>query len=94
MLTEVLDIFLRDFGVTCVANGFTFTGILDTPDQTMNMAGVNVMSTMYTVLCKTSDVTAAAITSGTSLTASAIAFRVRDVVLQDDGAFSQLTLSR
>ena len=64
MFAENPAVFLRDFGVPCVANGRSFTGILDTPDETMNMVGVNVLSTMYTLLVKTADQAAAGIASG------------------------------
>lgn len=94
MFAENPDVFLRDFGVPCVANGQAFTGILDTPDETLNMAGVNMLSTMYTLTVKTSATTAAALASNTAVTANGIAFVVRDVMLEDDGVFTKLTLSR
>ena len=94
MLTETPDVFLRDFGVPCTAGGQAFTGILDTPDETLNMAGINLLSTMYTLLIKTASVAAAGITSGVSLVAGGTSFVVRDVVLQDDGLFTSLTLSK
>ena len=94
MFAENPDVFLRDFGVPCIAAGRGFSGILDTPDETMNMGGVNVLSTMYTLQCKTSDVLASAIVSGTAISVNAAAFVVRDVLSQDDGVFSQLTLSK
>ena len=34
---------MRDFGKPCFANGHAFTGILDAPDDTLNMGGVNVL---------------------------------------------------
>jgi hypothetical protein len=94
VFAENLDVFLRDFGVPCTANGRTFIGILDTPDETLNMAGVNQLSTMYLLTVKTSDVTAAALVSGNSITVNATAYVVRDVMLDDDGALSHLTLSK
>lgn len=94
MLTETPDVFLRDFGVPCTAGGVAFTGILDSPDETLNMAGVNVLSTMYTLLIKTASVPLAGITSGCNLVAGTTSFVVRDVMLQDDGLFTMLTLSK
>lgn len=94
MFAEGLDTFLADFGLPCVANGRSFTGILDTPDETMNMAGVNVLSTMYACTVKTSDVQAAVLVSGNTITVNGQAFVVRDVMLTDDGAFSNLLLSK
>lgn len=93
-LSENPDVFLRDFGVPCVANAQSFTGILDTPDETMNMGGVNVLSTMYTLRCKSASVTAAGIASGTAVTVNGVAFVVRDVILEDDGVFSHLSMSK
>jgi len=94
VFAENPDTFLRDFGVPCVANGQAFTGIFDTPDETMNMAGVNVLSTMYTLLLKTSVTAAIGLVSGNSITVNAAAFVVRDVMLEGDGVFTQLTLSK
>lgn len=94
MFSEGLDVYLRDFGVPCVAAGLSFTGILDTPDQTMNMAGINVVSTMYACTVKTSDAQAAGLVSGLVITVGGVAFEIRDVLLTDDGAFTQLTLSK
>lgn len=94
MFTENPDVFLADFGVPCIANGQSFIGILDTPDETMNMGGVNVLSTMYTLQCKSSVAQALAIGTGSSVTANGMAFVVRDLVLEDDGVFCHLTLSK
>jgi len=94
MFAENPDVFLRDFGVPCSANGRSFTGVLDTPDETLNMAGVNVLSTMYECQIKTSDSQAAHLVSGTAFTANGIAYVVRDVMLLDDGLFTKLSLSK
>ena len=94
MITEDPAVFLADFGVPCTSNGVPFTGVLDTPDQTLSMAGVNVLSTMYALTVKTADVTAAAIATGSAVTVNGAPFVVRDTVLQDDGVFSILTLSK
>jgi len=94
VFAENAAVFLADFGVPCSANAQSFTGILDQPDETLNMAGVNVLSTMYTLLLKTSDSAAAALASGTAITVNGTAFVVRDVMLKDDGVFTQLTLSK
>ena len=90
---DVPDAYLRDFGVPCVAGGRGFLGIFDRPDEVMNMAGVNVLSTMYTLTVKTSDVAASAIVSNSAITVNNIAYIVRDTMTQDDGAFTAVTLS-
>ena len=96
MLTENLGEYLRDFGVPCSAGAYTFTGILDAPDDTLNMGagGVNVLSTMYVLLVKASDVLAGAIASGSAITVNGQAFVVRDVLSLEDAAFTNLTLSK
>lgn len=94
MFAEQPDAFLRDFGVPCTAAGRSFTGILDTPDEGLSMAGVNVLSTMYTLVMTTADQVAAGITSGSGIAVNGVAYVVRDVLLQDDGTFTQLNLSR
>ena len=94
MLAENPLVFLQDFGVSCVAGGQTFLGVLDTPDETLNMADVNVISTMYCCTVRTSDVAAAGLSSGSAITVAGVSYVIRDVLLQDDGVFSHLSLSR
>lgn len=94
MFTENPDVFLRDFGVPCVANSVSFTGIFDTPDETLNMVGVNVLSTMYALTCKTTASQAAALATGSAITVNGTAFVIRDVMLEDDGVFTKLSLSK
>jgi hypothetical protein len=91
---ENAAVFLRDFGLACQVGSVGFTGILDEPDESLSMAGVNVLSTMYALTCQTSDVALAGIASGTTVTVAGQAYVVRDVIKQDDGAFTQLTLSK
>ncbi len=50
MIAEGLDVFLADFGVVCTSGGQTFKGLLDTPDETLNMGGVNILSTPQGIL--------------------------------------------
>jgi hypothetical protein len=94
VLTEHPGVFLKDFGVPCSCGTYSFTGIPDVPDETLNMGGVNVLSTMYALQVQTSDVVAAGIVSGSQITANGQAFVVRDVLSVDDGVFSHLTLSK
>lgn len=94
MLTENPAVFLQDFGVPCTCGAYSFTGVLDAPDETLNMGGVNVLSTMYVLQVQTSDVVAAGIASGSNLAVNGQAFVVRDVLSTDDGVFTHLTLSK
>lgn len=94
MFAENFDVFLRDMGVPCVAGAVTFTGLFDQPDDQLSAAGVNFLSTMYQVTAKTTDVTAAALVSGSPLIVNGTSYVVRDVMLVDDGAFTHLTLSK
>ena len=70
------------------------TGAEKLNNETMNMAGVNVMSTMYVCTIKTSDGLTASLASGTAITVNAAAYVIRDVVLLEDGSFTQLAMSR
>lgn len=94
MINENLGIFLREFGVPCSCNQASFVGVLDTPTEVLNMGSVNVLSTMYSLLVQSSDVAAASIKSGAAVTVNGQAYVARDVLLQDDGAFSVVTLSK
>lgn len=94
MFTENLDVFLQDMGRAVVRGGYSCTGLLDEPDQMLNGGGGNVISTMYELTIKTSDVTAGGFTTGASLTVDGVAYVVRDVMQIDDGALSKLALNR
>ncbi len=94
MFVENLDIFLADFGLPVVKGAYSCTGILDQPDQALSMGGRNVLSTMYELTLKTSDVQAGAFATGVALTVNGVAYQVRDVLQEDDGGFSKLTLSK
>jgi hypothetical protein len=94
MFAELTIVFLRDFGVPCMCGAYAFTGILDAPDDTLNMGGVNVLSTMYVLQVQSSDVVAGSIASGSTITVNGQAFVVRDVLSVDDGVLSHLTLSK
>ena len=61
---------------------------------TLNMAGINVLSTMFSLQVQSSDVTAATLATGSAVTVNGAAYTVRDVMLIDDGVFSKLTLSK
>jgi hypothetical protein len=94
MFTENPAVFVRDFGVPCSCGDYNFTGVLDVPDETLNMGGVNVLSTMYVLLVASADVVSAGIASASAIVVNGQAFVVRDVLSIDDGLFNQLTLSK
>lgn len=94
MLIEKLSTFFADFAVPCTCGATAFPGILDLPDETMNMGSVNILSTMYVLQVQTSSVLAAAIVSGSAITVNGQPFTVRDVLSVDDGVISHLTLSK
>lgn len=94
MFAENLDVFLRDFGAPVVAGAFSCTGILDQPDEALHMGGGQHLSTMYQLTVKSSDAVAGGFARGTALTVNGVAFTVREVLQEDDGAFSKLTLTK
>lgn len=94
MFVEDTSVFMADFGLPCSSGAYPFVGILATPDETMNMGGVNVISTMYELLTPTSNVLPGAIASGSTLLVGGQSYSVRDVLLADDGAFTRISLSK
>jgi hypothetical protein len=94
MFAEQPSLFLRDFGVPCSCGAYAFSGILDASDDTLNMGGVNVLSTMYVLQVQASDVAAGAIASGSALLVNGVAYTVRDVLSIDDGVFNHLSLTK
>lgn len=90
MLSENLDVFLADFGVTVTSGATTTTGVLDMPSEVI--AGGMVITTDYALTIKT-----AALPNlgyGDSLTVDGAAYTVREVKSQDDGRFSIVYLSK
>jgi hypothetical protein len=89
-LTEDLDIFLADFGVSCTAGAVTAQGILDMPSQML--ANGMVLSTDYSLTAKASDF--GNLVRGNSITVDSVAYTVREVMLLDDGKFVQLGIQK
>jgi hypothetical protein len=94
MFDSDLDTFLAEFGQRCLSGGLEFTAIFDRPDDVLGAASVGVVSTSYQLTAKASDVAAAQIVRGSTVTVDGVAYRVREALAQDDGSFSQLHLTR
>jgi hypothetical protein len=91
-LSENLDVFLQttEFAVA-VTNGTTATtGILDMPSEII--AGNMIISTDYALTIKAS--VYPSLGYGSSLTVAGVAYTVREVRLQDDGAFKVVYLQK
>ena len=89
-LTENLDVFLADFGVSCTAGAVTALGILNMPGEIL--AGGMVISTDYTLTAKADDF--GDLLYGSQVSVNGTLFTVREATLQDDGKFVQLSLQR
>jgi riboflavin synthase alpha subunit len=88
-LSENLDAFLADFGVTVTDGTTTTTGVLDMPSEVI--AGM-VITTDYALTIKSS--VYPNLKYADSLTVDGAAFTVREVRAQDDGKFSIVYLSK
>ena len=89
-LTEDLDIFLADFGVSCTAGATTAKGIFDMPGEVI--AGGMVLSTDYSLTARFSDF--GTLVHGDSITVDGNSYTVRETLLIDDGRFVQIALQR
>lgn len=89
-LTEDLDIFLVDFGVSCTAGAITANGILDMPSQVISDG--MVLSTDYTLTARASNF--GSLVRGDSITVDGTAYTVREAMLIDDGKFVQLGIQK
>ena len=89
-ITEDLDIFLADFGVSCTAGAVTANGILDMPSQILSDG--MVLSTDYTLTARTSNF--GSLILGNSITVDSVAYTVRETMLIDDGKFVQIALQK
>ena len=89
-LTEDLDVFLADFGVSCTAGATTAKGILDMPSQVISDG--MVLTTDYTLTARTSAF--GGLIRGDSITVDGTAYTVRETMLIDDGKFVQLGIQK
>ena len=89
-LTEDLNVFLDDFGVSCTAGAVTALGLLDMPTQVV--AGEMVLTTDYTLTARFADF--GALVYGDSITVAGLIYQVREVRQLDDGAFCEIGLMR
>jgi len=89
-LTEDLDIFLVDFGVSCTAGAITANGILDMPSQVISDG--MVLTTDYTLTARASNF--GSLIRGDSITVDGTAYTVRETMLIDDGKFVQLGIQK
>jgi hypothetical protein len=89
-ITEDLDIFLADFGVSCTAGAVTANGILDMPSQILSDG--MVLSTDYTLTARASNF--GTLIRGNAITVDSVAYTVRETMLIDDGKFVQIALQK
>lgn len=90
MIQEDLTLFLQDFGVTCTSGAVTGLGILDMPTQIIS--GDMVLSTDYTLTCRTADF--GSLVYGDGITVGGINYQVREVRKLDDGAMCEIALTK
>jgi len=89
-ITEDLDVFLADFGVSCTAGATTANGILDMPSQVVSDG--MVLTTDYTLTARASNF--GSLVRGNSITVDGTSYTVRETMLLDDGKFVQIALQR
>ena len=84
------DVFLAEFGQTVTWGSYSGKGILDMPSEII--AGGMVLTTDYQLTVKTSDFPG--IIRGDTVTIASSSYTVREARQIDDGAFSNLFLSK
>lgn len=90
MITEDLNLFLDDFGVTCTAGATTALGILDMPSQVV--ADGMVLTTDYKLTVRTADF--GGLQYGDTINVAGANYQVREAMRIDDGAFTDLMLTK
>lgn len=90
MITEDLDLFLEDFGVTCTSGAVTALGILDMPSQVV--ADGMVLTTDYKLTVRTADF--GGLKYGDTINVDGSSYQVREAMRIDDGAFTDLMLTK
>jgi len=89
-LSENLSVFLNDFGVTVTSGAISGVGVLDMPGQVL--AGGMVLSTDYTLTVRTADF--GGLFYGDGITVDGVNYQVREARKLDDGAFTELMLTK
>ena len=89
-LTEDLNLFLGDFGVSCTAGAVSALGIFDMPGQVISDG--MVLTTDYTLTARTADF--GGLKYGDTITVAGAAYQVRQTLPIDDGVFVQIGLQR
>jgi hypothetical protein len=89
-LTEDLNLFLSDFGVTVTSGAVSALGILDMPSQVL--AGDMVLSTDYTLTARHADF--GGLVYGDSVTVDGVNYQVRETRRIDDGMFVEIGLMK
>jgi hypothetical protein len=89
-LTEDLNLFLDDFGVSCTAGAVSALGILDMPSQIIS--GDLVLSTDYSLTARAADF--GGLKYGDSITVAGTSYQVRETRQIDDGAFVEIGLTK
>lgn len=90
MITDDLNIFFADFGVTVTSGAVSGMGILDMPGEVI--VNNTVLSTDYSVTIRTADF--GNLLYGASVVVDGLNYEVRDCLPVADGAFSVLVLSK
>jgi hypothetical protein len=89
-LTEDLNLFLNDFGVTVTSGAVSALGILDMPSQVL--AGDMVLSTDYTLTARYADF--GGLVYGDGVTVDGVNYQVRETRRIDDGKFVEIGLMK
>ena len=87
-LTENLDVFLADFGVTVTSGATSGIGILDMPGELV--ADGMIISTDYSIRCEASKF--GGLIYGAAMTVDGVNYQVRENRLIEDGKFCSITL--
>jgi hypothetical protein len=90
MFEENLDVFLGDFGVEVSAGPITGRGVLDMPTEVL--ADGMVLSTDYTLTCKTSEF--GNLLYDSTVLVEGVVYVVRSVRKIDDGRLCEVALTK
>lgn len=91
-MAEDLDAFLADFGLPCQADGTAFLGLLDQPDEVMQLGRAGAHSRQVELTYRSD---AVALARDAVVVVKSLPHQVREAPRQiGDGAFSRVLLTR
>jgi hypothetical protein len=93
-MIDDIDVYLADHGRPCSAGGHDFLALKDQADSEVAVGRMGTISAAHMLTAATSDVAAAGLKNGVPVMVDGVRHTVRELLQLDDGAFTQVNVSK